>query len=71
MEQIEVMQVGSHVMLSEDIRARITGIMIDDKCHVTYRCVWWEGGTRNNEWLEHFEVAGADEPEVMQVGFQQ
>ncbi len=70
MRQIEVMQVGSPVTLSEDIQARITGVMIEENYHITYRCVWWEGGTRNVEWLEQFEVTQADEPQGMTIGFQ-
>ncbi len=53
---IELIQVGSPVTVGEDIRATITGIAIDAKCRLTYQCVWWDGRTRKNEWLEQFEV---------------
>ena len=70
MQQIEVMQVGSPVTLSDNIPARITGIAINEKCHLTYRCVWWDGRTRKNEWLEQFEVTRTDETQGMTIGFQ-
>jgi hypothetical protein len=67
--QIEVMQIGSPVMLSDNIPARITSIMIEEKCHITYQCVWWEGGIRYNEWLEQFEVTHTDETQGTTIGF--
>lgn len=69
MKQIEVMQVGSPVTLADDIPARITSIKIDDKCRISYECVWWNGQTRNAEWLEQFEVTRTDETQRMTVGF--
>ncbi len=68
--QIEVMQVGSPVTLADNIPATITGILIHDKCRVTYQCVWWDGQTRNSEWLEQFEVTRTDEAQGMTIGFQ-
>ncbi len=70
MRHIEVMQVGSPVTLSGDIPAIITSIAIDGKCHITYQCVWWNGRTRNSEWLKQFEVTRTDEAEGMTIGFQ-
>ena len=70
MEKIEVMPVGSLVTIADDIPATITGIAIDAKYRITYRCVWWDCQTRTSEWLEKFEVSPADETERMVVGFQ-
>ena len=67
--QIEVMQVGSPVTLADNIPARITGILIHDKCRITYECVWWDGQTRTSAYLEEFEVTRADETQGMTVGF--
>jgi len=69
MRQIEVMQVGSPVMLSGDIPARITSIWIEDKCRIQYQCAWWEGRTRRCEWIEQFEVVRTDETQGMKIGF--
>ena len=69
MDQIEVMQVGSPVTISDDIPARITGILIGENCGIQYQCAWWDGRTRNNEWLEQFEVTGTDEAQNMKIGF--
>ena len=69
MRQIEVMQVGSLITLSDDIPARITGIAIDEKCRITYQCVWWDGRTRKSEWLEQFEVTRTDETQDIAIGF--
>ncbi len=71
MRKIEVMQVGSWVTIADDIPATITAILINDKCHVTYECVWWNGQTRTSEYLEEFEVTRADETKHTTVGFQQ
>ena len=70
MRQIEVMQAGSPVTLADNIPARITGILINDKCRVTYQCVWWDDSTRMSEWLEEFEVTRADETQDMTIGLQ-
>ena len=71
MPQIEVMQIGSPVTLSDDIPARITSISIDENCRITYQCVWWNGRTRTSEWLEQFEVTRTDETQGMTIGFRQ
>ncbi len=68
--QVEVIQVGSPVTLADNIPATITGILIHDKCRVTYQCAWWDGQARMSEWLEEFEVARADESQDMTIGFQ-
>ncbi len=69
--QIEVIQVGSPVTLADNIPARITAILINDKCRVTYQCVWWDGQTRHSEYVEEFEVTRADETQGMTIGFRQ
>jgi len=71
MKQTEVMQVGQPVTISDNIPAIITGIAIDEKCRITYRCVWWDRRTRKSEWLEQFEVTRADETQGMTIGFQE
>ncbi len=63
------MQVGSAVTIANDISAIITGIMIEAKVHITYRCAWWDGRTRNSEWLEQFEVTRTDETQGVTIGF--
>ena len=70
MKQIEVMQVGSPVTLADGIPATITAILINDKCRVTYQCVWWSGQERKSAYLEEFEVTPADETQRTTVGFQ-
>ena len=69
MTAIEVMQVGSPVIVGEDIPATITGIAIDDKSRITYQCAWWDKRTRKNEWLEQFEVVRVPGVEQMRIGF--
>ncbi len=70
MGTIELIQVGSPVTVGEDIRAAITGIAIDAECRVTYQCSWWDGRTRQSEWLEQFEVQRVPGVEQMTIGFQ-
>ena len=70
MRQVEVIQVGSPVTLADNIPATIAGILIHDKCRITYECAWWDGQTRHSEWLEEFEVTRTDESQDRTIGFQ-
>lgn len=69
--QIKVIQVGSPITLADNIPAVITGILINDKCRVTYQCIWWDDQIRKCEWLEEFEVTRTDKIQDMTVGFHQ
>jgi hypothetical protein len=46
----------------------IAAIQISDAGYVTYRCIWWSGRERKDEWLEAFEIAVDNEPTV-KIGF--
>lgn len=54
-EPIEVMAVGSNVLLGSVISARITAIFIRDN-RVKYECVWWDDCERHEEVVEEWEL---------------
>ena len=69
MLRVEVMPVGSSVLVGDDIPATITGVWIREKCHISYQCVWWNGRERKECWLERHEVQGLEETQGTTVGF--
>lgn len=55
---VEVWPVGTNVRVGPDSPGIITALMVegrDKHCHVTYRVVWFEKGTRYQEWLTALE----------------
>ena len=40
--------------------AEIIEISIGPKNHIQYKCVWWDGRSRKNEWFEEFEIRPTD-----------
>ena len=66
---LQVMQLGSPIIIGESIPARIVGIAIDIKMRITYRCAWWDGRTRHSEWLEQCEVLPTNGTQIVKMGF--
>jgi len=69
MRQVEVMMVGSPVMLGGKVEATITGVCVRGKCHITYECGWWDGRTYQSKWMEQHEVERHEKTEAMKIGF--
>lgn len=54
---MEVYEVGTEVLLDNDIPARITAICIKGVEHrLTYECTWWDERVRKCDWLDPWEI---------------
>jgi uncharacterized protein YodC (DUF2158 family) len=65
---LQLLSIGRTVKLAGDVQAVITSINISDKHHVTYKCTWWNGLSRQSEWVESFELEPM-ETERADLGF--
>lgn len=54
-ESIEVIAVGSNVILGTVISARVTAVFIREH-RITYECVWWDDCERHEEVVEGWEL---------------
>lgn len=54
-ESVNVIAVGSSVLLGDVVSARVTAIFIREG-RVTYECVWWDERERQEEVVEQWEV---------------
>lgn len=65
---LEVFEIGSAVeFVSGQGTATVSGISIR-QTGVTYECVWWDGGSRKQEWVHSFEIRSASECDK-KIGF--
>lgn len=54
---MEVLEIGSKVLLDGDIPATITSINIRGMEHrLTYEVTWWDERQRKSEWVDPFEI---------------
>ena len=67
---IEVYPIGLLVdfIHGEDIRGKITALMIEEGSHVSYKVAWWNSRTRCCEWVAAEELQPAS-PERTRIGF--
>jgi hypothetical protein len=57
MSDLQVLEIGSQVLIDGDIPATITAINIRGLEHrLTYEVTWWDERTRRTEWLDPFEI---------------
>lgn len=54
-ESIEVIAVGSSVLLGDVIEARVTAVTIREG-RILYECVWWDDSERHEEVVEAWEI---------------
>lgn len=68
MSEIQVLAIGTTVIVDGEIPAVIRGVSIRGPHRVSYDCVWWDERTRKSEWLDadEFEVK---EPRLQVVKF--
>ena len=57
---VDLLPVGSEVLIGEKIEGVIKSICVNDNNQVTYQVVWWNGNARLCEWLDRFEVEAVD-----------
>lgn len=53
---MEVLAIGTSVIIDGDIPAVIRGITIYSDTWVKYCCVWWDERNRREEWLTADEI---------------
>jgi hypothetical protein len=51
-DRLEVYEVGTNVMLTDDIEATIITIAIHHGDTIQYECAWWNGLTRTRDWFD-------------------
>jgi len=68
---ILVFTVGDSVIIGDDIEAKITSVWICANRRILYQVCWWNGRSREEKWLEEFEVQGTpgEQSEKMSIGF--
>ena len=68
MEYIDVLPIGTKVIIGNSIHASIAGVWIREKGFVQYDCVWWDENQRHSMWLAPDEISG-EVAERLKVGF--
>lgn len=66
---MDILPIGSKVIIRDDIKAFITGILIRANDHIQYECTYWNGDSRNCAWLEDMEVNPDGAIDKKHVGF--
>jgi hypothetical protein len=52
MKELEVIEIGSSVMLDGEIPATVTGLEVRGAEHLlTYQVTWWDERSRKSEWV--------------------
>ncbi len=72
MTTLLVSRLGAKCSISpgtEEVRGVVTGIMIEAGPSVSYRCVWWDGRVRREEWLKECEVIPTGKDGLQAIGF--
>lgn len=77
--QINVIPVGAMVRIgrvdgiTELKEAQVVAVMIEGVFNndVSYKCVWWNDGTRCCEWIEGCEVHVSEETRHQEIGFKE
>lgn len=68
-ESITVWPVGTEVTIGDDITGKVIGIWICGGRRILYQVAWWSGRSREEKWLEEFEVKVAKRMATKEVGF--
>lgn len=69
---IKVIAPGATVRIGQMVKGMVTQISLrGDGTTVLYEVAWWDGNTRNCQWLHDFEVvqAAEDTTEQITIGF--
>lgn len=66
---MDLIKVGACVQfVGRQFYGRVLGIEIRES-GVQYHVAWWDGKTRNTQWLKSFEVKAKREKDVEKIGF--
>ena len=66
--EVHVYQIGSRVLLGEEIKGLISGVCIRSNGYITYEITWWNGNDRKVEWVQVDEISPI-EPKSQRIGF--
>lgn len=53
---MQLFPIGQSVKLDENITGVITAILIHSNTYVEYQVVWWDGNTRNCQYVSDIEI---------------
>lgn len=56
MDTIQVIAIGSDVLVGGDIPAKVLAVTIGEG-YVAYKCSWWNEGQRHVDWIPQIEVS--------------
>jgi len=67
MDHVEVLPIGTQVVIDGEIPATIRAVTIYSDSWVKYLCVWWDERTRREEWLLADEIKPQNEGRKMRI----
>jgi uncharacterized protein YodC (DUF2158 family) len=68
MTEIEVISVGTEVVIDGEIPATVKRVCIEDEAGcLTYECVWWDERARKSDWFRPHEVTAKDVTKKLRI----
>lgn len=69
MKELDVIEIGSAVLLDGDIPATITALEVRGSEHLlTYQATWWDERNRKCEWVTPEEIKHAEQRRTIRFG---
>lgn len=65
---IEIYHPGQKVM-SNGVEVTVLQVLLDSTYDVSYKCSWWAGNDRKEQWLKDFELEYKRNADRTQIGF--
>lgn len=62
-------QIGSEVLLGDEIRATVIGIEIKHEFRIRYNVAWWDNRNYRDLWLYDFEIKATSKSKTMTATF--
>jgi uncharacterized protein YodC (DUF2158 family) len=67
---MEVFRPGTEVLLKNELPAIVVGVSIYSDDTIQYQCAWWNGRSRNKDWIKPCEIVSAvNSSSKMKIGF--
>lgn len=67
---MEVFEIGTEVVIDENIPAHITAVCIKGVEHrLTYEVTWWDERARKCEWLDPWEIKAKGDAKTRSLKF--
>jgi len=64
-------QIGSEVLLGEEIKATVIGIEIKHSFRIRYNVSWWDEREYKDLWMYDFEIKPTSRTKIMAATFQE